>query len=159
LADRADADSGSIDAVVRALYEVISGPAGAPRDWSRERALLHPGARLIPTRLSPDGRPLADVFDLDGYIASRSPMFEKDAFFESEIARETFVFGNIAHVLSAYELRRAPGEPPFLRGINSIQLFHDGRRWWVLSIAWDNERPGNPLPVEDGRFRQRDSTR
>jgi hypothetical protein len=87
-----------------------------------------------------------DFFDIEGYIASRSPMFEKDSFFEKEVARQEFVFGNIAHVLSSYELSRAPGEKPFIRGVNSIQLFHDGDRWWVLSIAWDNERPGNPFP-------------
>jgi hypothetical protein len=141
----ADPDVASIDGIIRALYEVISGPAGVPRDWERERKLLIPGARLIPTRPGPAGA-VADVFDVEGYIASRSPLFEKDAFFETELARRTFVFGSIAHVLSAYELRRAPAEKPFLRGVNSIQLFYDGSRWWVLSIAWDNERPGNPLP-------------
>jgi hypothetical protein len=143
---RSDEDIASIDGIVRALYEVISGPAGVPRDWERERKLFFPGARLVPTRPGPEGGAIADVFDIQGYIASRSPMFEKDSFFETEIERRTFKFGNIAHVLSAYELRRSPGEKPFVRGINSIQLFHDGNRWWVLSIAWDNERPGSPLP-------------
>jgi hypothetical protein len=131
---------------VRALYEVISGPAGAPRDWERERKLFFPGARLVPTGIEAKGLPTADVFDVEGYIASRSPMFEKDSFFEKEVARRTFVFGNVAHVLSSYELSRAPGENPFRRGVNSIQLFCDGNRWWVLSIVWDSERPGNPLP-------------
>jgi hypothetical protein len=143
---KTDTDVSSIDGIVRALYEVISGPAWAPRDWDRERRLFFPGARLVPTRPRPEGGAIADVFDVEGYIASRSPMFEKDSFFEDEIARRTFIFGNIANVLSAYELRRAPGEKPFVRGVNSIQLFHDGNRWWVLSIAWDNERPGSPLP-------------
>jgi hypothetical protein len=141
-----DPDVASIDGVVRALYEVISGPAGAQRDWKRERKLFIAGARLIPTRIGPDGKPVADVFDVDGYIASRSPMFAKDSFFETELERRTFLFGNIANVLSSYALSRAPGERPFMRGVNSIQLFHDGARWWVLSIAWDNERSGNPLP-------------
>ena len=146
MTDDHDRDAASIDGVVRALYEVISGPAGAPRDWGRERRLFFPGARLVPTRLGPDGRPAADIFDLEGYIASRTPMFEKDSFFETEIGRRTFVFGNIAHVLSSYELSRAPGKEPFMRGVNSIQLYNDGNRWWVLSIVWDSERPGNPLP-------------
>jgi hypothetical protein len=145
--DRVDPDVASIDGIIRALYEVISGPAGAPRDWDRERKLFYPGARLAPTRPKPGGGGgIVDFFDVEGYIASRSPMFEKDSFFEKEVARQEFVFGNIAHVLSSYELSRAPGEKPFIRGVNSIQLFHDGDRWWVLSIAWDNERPGNPFP-------------
>jgi len=144
--ERRDPDVSSIDGIVRALYEVISGPAGAPRDWDRERKLFYPGAKLAPTRPGPGGGGVVDFFDIEGYIASRSPMFEKDSFFETEVARREFVFGNIAHVLSSYELARAPGEKPFIRGVNSIQLFHDGDRWWVLSIAWDNERPGNPFP-------------
>ena len=150
MAGKTDEDVSSIDGVIRALYEVISGPAGAPRDWDRDRKLFLPGGRLMPTRPKPEGGGIADVFDIEGYIASRTPMFEKDSFFEKEIARREFVFGNIAHVLSAYELARAPGQEPFVRGINSIQLFHDGDRWWVLSIAWDNERPGNPLPDLEG---------
>ena len=146
MTDGSDDDAASIDGIIRAIYEVISGPAGAPRNWDRERNLFFPGARLIPTRPGPEGGAIADVFDVEGYIASRSPMFEKDSFFETEIARREFVFGNIAHVFSASELRRAPDEKPFVRGINSIQLFHDGNRWWILSIAWDNERAGTPLP-------------
>lgn len=141
-----DPDVASIDGIVRALYEVISGPAGAPRDWDRDRKLFYPGAKLAPTRQKPGGGGIVDFFDLEGYIASRTPMFEKDSFFEKEVARQEFVFGNIAHVLSSYELSRAPGEKPFLRGVNSIQLFHDGERWWILAMAWDNERPGNPFP-------------
>lgn len=143
---KSDEDVSSIDGIIRALYEVISGPAGAPRDWDRDRKLFIAGARLVPTRPRPEGGAIADVFDVEGYIASRSPMFEKDSFFETEIARRTFVFGNIAHILSSYELSRSPGEKPFMRGVNSIQLFHDGARWWVLSIVWDNERPGSALP-------------
>ncbi len=142
----ANPDAVSIDAIVAALYECISGPAGAPRNWDRERALLAPGARLIPTRPLPDGGFAADVFDLDGYIASRSPYFAKNDVFERETARRTFRFGSMAHVLSAYELRRGPEGEILWRGINDIQLFHDGARWWVMSIFWDNERPDNPLP-------------
>jgi len=145
MASTRDEDVASIDAIIRAVYDVISGPAGA-RDWERERTLFFPGARLIPTRPGPEGGATADAFDVEGYIASRTPFFAENAFYESEVSRRTFRFGNIAHVLSSYEARRAPGQKPFLRGINSFQLFHDGRRWWVLSIAWDNERPGNPLP-------------
>lgn len=143
-------DVASIDGILRAIYEVVSGPAGK-RDWDRERKLLLPGARLMAARPGPAGGSIGEVFDIDGYIASRSPFFEDNAFYESEFARRTFVFGGMAHVLSAYEGRSAPDGAPFMRGVNSIQLFHDGSRWWVLSILWDNERPGNPMPEWAGR--------
>ena len=137
----------SIDDVLDSLYECISGPAGAPRDWERFRALFLPRAWLIPTRRDPEGIAVADVFDVDGYINSRSPYFAENDFFERETARQAFRFGHVAHVLSAYEARRRPEGEILWRGINSLQLFHDGRRFWIVSIFWDNERPDNPLPA------------
>jgi hypothetical protein len=138
-------DVESIEGIVKALYEVVSGPAGT-RDWDREHTLLHPQGRLMPTRPRPEGGAEVDVFDSAGYIASRTPFFAANAFWETELVHRVERFGNLAHVWSTYEGRRAPGEEPFLRGINSIQLFHDGDRWWVMSVLWDNEREGNPLP-------------
>ena len=140
-------DTVSIDAVITAMYESISGFAGAPRDWERDRRLYVPGARLVPTRPLPGGGAAADVFDLDGYIESRTPFFAENDFFEIEVARQEFRFGSVAHVLSAYEGRKAPDGEIIKRGINSIQLFHDGKRWWVVSILWDNERPDVPMPA------------
>jgi hypothetical protein len=140
-----DEDVASIDGIVRAIYECVSGPAG-PRDWVRERKLFLPGGRLMAARPGPAGGAIGEVFDVEGYIASRRPFFENNDFYEVETARRTFAFGGMAHVLSAYEGRRSPEEKAFVRGVNSIQLFHDGRRWWVLSMIWDNERSGAPLP-------------
>jgi len=137
-------DVESIDGIVAAIYDVISGPAGE-RDWDRERSLFLPGARLVPTRPLAEGGAVAEVLDVEGYIASRAPIFAAQSVWETEIARQVFVFGNLAHVLSCYELRRsspAGGELPVVRGVNSIQLFHDGRRWWIAAVIWDNERPG-----------------
>ncbi|MEX0880196.1 MAG: hypothetical protein WEB59_06640 [Thermoanaerobaculia bacterium] len=145
-------DAVSIDAIIKAMYESISGKAGEPRQWERDRALYHPKALLIPTRPLPEGGAAADVFDMDGYIESRTPFFAANDFFEIEIARREFRFGSIAHVLSFYEGRKSPAPDGELlkRGVNSIQLFHDGERWWVLSIAWDNEREGVKLPEPAG---------
>jgi len=30
-----------------------------------------------------------------------------------------------------------------VRSINSIQLFHDGQRWWISSILWQDETEDN----------------
>lgn len=138
-------DVDSIEGIVKALYENISGPAG-PRDWDRERSLLAPGARLQPTRPKEGGGGIMDVFDIEGYIASRTPFFAQGDFYEVEVSRRVDRFGNIAQVWSQYEGRRSPEGEPFMRGINSIQLFNDGDRWWIVSVLWDNEHPGNLLP-------------
>jgi len=138
-------DLGSIDGVVREMYETISGPAGE-RDWDRERRLFVPGARLVPGRTIPELAGGERVLDVEGYIASRAPYFASHDLWEVELARDVFEFGHYAAVLSSYEARAAPDGPPTFRGLNSLQLTHDGRRWWIVSLVWDNERPGLALP-------------
>jgi len=137
-------DTDSIDSITKAVYEVISGPAG-PRDWARFRGLFADGARLIAIRVNA-GRPTPSVMTVDDYAKNAGASFEKNAFYESEAARRVEEFGNIAHVFSTYESRRAPGEKPFARGINSFQLVKDGGAWKVMTILWDAEREGNPIP-------------
>ena|ERR1700687_5374027 len=138
------ADGDSIDSVMKAVYDVISGPAGT-RDWARFKALFAEGARLIPVRATPQGgTPL--VWTPDEYAQRAGANFEKNAFYESEVARRLETFGNIAHAFSTYESRRAPGEKPFARGINSFQLVKAGDTWKVMTILWDSEREGNAIP-------------
>ena len=142
------ADVASIDAIIAAMYDSISGPAGEKRDWERERSLFYAGARLIPTAKPGVNDHLApQMLDIDGFIARVEPYFAQHGFFEKEIARRTEQFGHIAHVWSTYESRYNANDPePFMRGINSIQLFHDGNRWWIVSIYWQQESPEHPVP-------------
>lgn len=143
-------DVTSIDAIIRASYHGISGPAGKQRDWNRERALFYPGARLIPTAKNAGDANQGlepQMLDVEGFIARVQPFFEKTGFYEKEIARRTEQFGCIAHVWSTYESRYDEADPqPFMRGINSIQLFNDGERWWIVTIYWQHESAANPLP-------------
>src|SRR5207248_535793 len=141
------ADVSSADAIVAALYDVISGPAGQKRNWDRFRSLFVPGARLMPSRTKPDGGAEVRVLSPDDYASMSGARLEENGFFEREISRKTDSFGNVMHVFSTYESRRTAADPkPFARGINSIQLLKDGNRWWVVTIYWDSERPGNPIP-------------
>jgi hypothetical protein len=138
-------DVKSIDAIVAALYDAISGPAG-PRDWDRMKSLFLPDARMIPVGHRPDGQDVYRAMDPDGYIARSGPFFLKEGFFESAVANRVEQFGNIAHVFSTYESRHEKGGQPFAKGINSIQLIKLGDRWWVANIMWDQERPGLTIP-------------
>lgn len=141
------ADVGSIDAIIAAVYDVISGPAGKKRDWDRMRSLFMPGARLIPTGPRPSGGYGSRALTVEDYVTRGTPLFEKEGFFETELARRTETFGQIAHVFSTYESRHAPTDAkPFQRGINSIQLMNDGKRWWIVTIFWQGEDEKNPLP-------------
>jgi len=143
-------DVESMDSIIEALYDVISGPPGR-RDWDRMRSLHIPEARLIPTFRSPEG-PEGEVGyragSVDDYIKQNGAWLEDNGFFETEVSRVTERFGTIAHAFSTYESRRtAQDAQPFQRGINSIQLLHDGQRWWIVTIFWHPETEASPIPA------------
>ena len=144
-ADPADVES--VSAIITALYDVISGPAGEERDWDRFHSLFAEGARLIPTGQGQNGNVGYRVWTPSEYAEQSGPLLTQSGFFEREIGRVEERFGNIVHVFSTYDSKRAESDPePFARGINSIQLLDTGDRFWVMSIFWDSERPGNPIP-------------
>jgi hypothetical protein len=144
------ADTQSIEGMITTLYALISGPAGEPRDWDRFREMFIPGARMIPTNRAihegQGGHP-PDVMDVETFIRTTMPVLGSMGFEERQITMRVERFGCIAHVWSTYDSRRAADDAePFARGINSIQLYHDGTRWWVVTVFWDSERADNPIP-------------
>jgi len=143
-------DRAAIGAAVDEMYAMISGPKG-PRDWSRQGKCFHPQARQVRTWIDAGGRPACTVMGLDDYARDTTPFFAANDFYEIEIARRIDLFGNIAHVWSAYEARTSlDDEKPERRGINSIQLFRDPQLGWrIMAMLWDNEREGVGLPVFD----------
>ena len=144
----APADVKSVDAILSALYDVISGPAGKPRDWDRFRSLFATGARLIPIAAKKEGGYEPRVLSPDEFATRSQAAVQKQGFFEHEISRRTHRWANIAEVFSVYESRRAADDPqPFARGINSLQLMYDGGRWWIVSIMWQAENDKVKLPA------------
>ena len=140
-------DKEAIGRAVDEMYAMISGAKG-PRDWSRQANAFLPDARQIRTWIDEAGRPARKAMGLDDYAADTTPFFFANPFFEIEIGRRIDVFGNIAHVWSAYEARSATSSAkPERRGINSIQLFRDPERGWrIMAMIWDNEREGVKPP-------------
>jgi hypothetical protein len=143
-------DVRSSDAIIAALYDVISGDAGVKRDWNRFRSLFYPGARMIPTgRNAKTGVIGARIASPEDYIRANQAFLEGEGFHEQELFRRVNTFGNMAQVFSGYQARnKLSDEKPFLRGINSMQLLNDGKRWWVMTIAWAPETADNPIPPE-----------
>ena len=140
------ADVASVDAIIGALYEVVSGPAGG-RDWDRLRSLFAADARLGAIGARAAGGFGLRAMTVEDYIAAAGRNFSQGGFFESEVARTTDTFGQLVQVFSTYHARRAPTDAkPFLRGINSIQLYHDGSRWYVVSLLWRAEDDKLSLP-------------
>jgi hypothetical protein len=142
-------DVATMDAILAALYNVISGPAGQKRDWNRMRSLFIPEGRLMAVGPKKEGGFGYRLMDVESYIKASGTYLETNGFFEREVSRVVEKYGQIAHVFSTYESRhKAEDAQPFMRGINSIQLMNDGKRWWIVTVYWDSERPDNPLPPQ-----------
>jgi hypothetical protein len=141
-------DVSTMDGIIKTYYDVISGPAGQPRQWSRDRTLYIPEVRFVAMRVDKQQHPLADIMSHQQFVERSNPGLVRSGFYEAEIHRVTHRFGNLAHVFSTYESRNTKDGPVIQRGINSIELFWDGKRWWIASAIWDDERKDNPIPAE-----------
>lgn len=141
-------DLTTIDGTIEALYASISGEKGEERDWDTFRNLFVDDARLIPTGMNEDGQTVLRSITPQQYMEQSGPWLVENGFIEQEIHRETDRFGPIAQIFSTYTSRNTEGGEIIDRGINSIQLFYDGSRWWVVSIYWAGETEDNPIPKQ-----------
>lgn len=133
-------------AITTALYNVVSAPPGA-RDWESVRHYYHPEARLVRTGINADGSPFALVMSFDAYVENVETLLSDTRFSEVEMAHEAIVFGNVARLTSVYEYtRETAGISQRGRGVNFFTLINSEGAWRIMSIVWDNERPGLALP-------------
>jgi hypothetical protein len=141
-------DVGTIEGIVKASYEAISGGAGVPRDWGRDRTLFDPNSRSVAVEVNPKTGAISTHAKTEQDFADEADAWMvKNGFTERELGHEIKRYGNVATVLSSYEGKTAAGKS-VSRGVNIFQLYFDGKRWWILSMVWDEERPGNPIPPE-----------
>jgi hypothetical protein len=122
--------------VVNLLYQAISGPAG-PRDWELSASLFVPEGRMVVAHKQNDGSVRLQPLSVDDYRRTRTRYFSANAFYERESFSDVHVVGNLAHVISHYESRRDPAEPPFETGVNFIQLVRASDGWKVLHTVWE----------------------
>ena len=142
-------DVASVDAIITAIYDVISGPANHPRDWDRFRSLLTPTCQFIPIQRNPQTGVHGHVaLTAEQFITNAGTYFDQNSFYEIEVARKTERYGNLVHAFSTYDsYHNKDDETPFARGINSFQLIYEKDRWWVANIAWQPEWPDLPIPA------------
>lgn len=136
-------DVATIDGMVKAYYEVITGPAG-PRDWARDATLYKPGTRFVAISTE-EGKLVIRNLDHQGYVDWSAPSLSQ-GFFEKEIKREEWRWGSLAQVRSSYETRKTPDGPIVGRGVNTLELIHDGTRWWIVGATWQDETAELKLP-------------
>src|ERR1039457_1658693 len=140
-------DVSTIDSIIKASYETISGPAGQPRQWGRDRTLYIQNAYFVQTGVNHrTGKAIYRGMTYQEYADTAGPGLEQNGYFEREIGRSAQVFGHVASEMSAWEARIEANGKIMARGVNSIQLVNDGKRWRITSINWDQETPENPIP-------------
>ena len=139
-------DVSSIDSLVRALYDVVSGPAGI-RNWDRMRSLFDPKAIVGGVTKGSDGQLGHVSWAVEHFIQMETPYFEKTPFYQREVNRIEHRYDCIADVFSTCEIRHKPSdENPFERGITSIQLYRSDGRWWILSTDFESDDIGVAVP-------------
>ena len=139
------ADVKTIDGIIKAMYDVISGPAG-PRNCNRFHALCLPTAQFNAVVPGKDGKMVLIAGTKDQYVKNAGGYFEKNAFYETEVNRVTDQFMNIAQVFSTYQSRDVKDGEVVAQGINSIQLVYNKNRWWVVNVIWNEATEKYPLP-------------
>jgi hypothetical protein len=141
-------DVSTIEGIVKASYETISGGVGIPRQWGRDRTLYDPHVRFVAMERDPKSQAIVpQSSDEQGFVDATDEFMVKEGFTERELGREIHRFGSVATVLSSYEGKVASTGKVVTRGVNIYQLYYDGKRWWILSMVWDEERPDNPIPA------------
>lgn len=137
----------TLDSTIKTLYDVISGEKDEERDWKLFKFLFKPDAKLIPSGKNDEGDLMVRYMKPDDYVKNSGKWLVANGFYEKEIRRRVNAYGNIAQVFSTYEaFKYDTGDKPFMRGINSIQLLNDGKRWWIINIYWTQETKDNPIP-------------
>jgi hypothetical protein len=138
-------DVATVDGIIAAFYDVISGPAGEARQWDRDATLYLPGISFTVMRRDPDtGAARPETISKATFIEESDAFLVRAGFHEREIHRVTSRFGAVAHVWSTYEWETGDGRTG--RGVNGIHLAWDGERWWITHATWDQESPDNPIP-------------
>ncbi len=140
-------DVGSVDGIMKAFYEVTNVAPDAPRQWARDRTLYVPWIHFVALGSGASGRPSVTVWTHQQFVDATEPLIAK-GFVEREIFRTTRRYGNMVHVDSTYEALVGIEKPVRSRGVNSLDLYFDGQRWWVASVVWQSEDAAHPIPPD-----------
>lgn len=137
----------TVDELIGSFFKAMTGPPGVGHDWEGLRSLFADDGRMIAARTNDAGGSDPVVLKVDDFIETSREYLDGAGLVESEISRRVEQFGNLAHVLSTYQSkRRVSDAEPYARGIYSFQLIDTGDGWRIVSLFWEFERLGTPIP-------------
>jgi len=128
---------GTLDGIIKAYYDVVSVKKGEKVSYERDSLLHVPNVRVASAGMDANGKPYLTYSSLQEYHRSSDAYMEKSGFYEKEIARKVQNIRNIYHVWSSYESRNSPDGRVIAQGVNSIELYFDGKRFWILGWFYD----------------------
>jgi len=141
--DKYENDVISIDSIIDAYYDVVSGSSEDPWQFERDKFIHSDNAVII--RLDDEGNALFLSLEAEYIPLAISP---KESFYEIELKRVVSRYGNIAQVWSAFEIRTEPDLSTDIQGLNSIQLHYEKGRWYIDSWTTQMESDENLLVKE-----------
>lgn len=138
----------TLDGVMKAYYDVVTVKKGGKISFERDSLQHLPNVKVGWVTHTPNGSTGFKLATLKEYHQHADASLEREGFYEHEISRKVEHFGGIYHVWSTYESRNSPNGKVIARGINSVELYFDGKRFWILGWFFDGESKANPLPAK-----------
>jgi len=130
-------DVGTLDGIIKAYYDVVSVKKGEKVSYERDSLLHIPGVRIGSAGIDAKGSPVLHYTTLKEYHRESDAYMERNGFYERETARQVHNIRNIYQVWSSYESRYTADGKVIAQGVNSIELYYDGKRFWILGWFYD----------------------
>lgn len=130
-----------IQNVIDKFYEIISGMAGEERCWDEFKTLFFSeDSSLTSIRYNADNKCITKRQDVDSYIVGLNNFLKANDFYEYGFNYEVTEIGRIANVYSEYAAKRKKEDMNIVkRGVNFIQLIHNGQSWKIHSMLWQDQ--------------------
>jgi hypothetical protein len=141
-------DLSTVNGIIHTLYDVISGPAGQDRDWNAFRNLFAEDARMYIAVPDKDSGSILKSITPEEYAERNKTRLSDIGFNEDELYRIINSYGAGTQIFSTYEshFTNKNGEEEITKGINNIQLYFDGERFFIVSIFWDANAKNIEVP-------------
>lgn len=130
-------DVSTLDGIIKAYYDVVTVPQGGKINYERDSLLHITGVRVGSAGIDAKGNPVLHYTSLKQYHRESDAYMEKSGFYEHETSRRVENVRNIYHVWSSYESKNSPDGKVIAQGTNSIELYFDGKRFWILGWFYD----------------------
>ena len=128
---------GTLDGIIKAYYDVVTIKKGEKINYERDSLLHIAGVRVGSAGIDAKGNPILQYTSLSEFHRQSDAYMEKNGFWEHETVRTVQHIQNIYHVWSSYVSAYTPGGKTIAQGVNSIELFFDGKRFWILGWFYD----------------------